>query len=643
MEVRGYGEWPSALSAADLFAGAAVAGDLQVDGDDVWFTELRPDEGGRTALVRLRDGERTDVTPADGNCRTRVHEYGGAPYAVRDGVVVGASYADQRWWRYDTDEPEAMTPEAAVTAGLRYADATFVPGRDAFVAVQERHGDGEPTNEVVLVELDGGVHTLVTGSDFVASPRPSPDGRRVAWLQWDHPYMPWDAAALWVGTLDGDMLTERRRLGGGVDASACDPVWVDATTIVWSDERGDAWRPFVCRLSDDGDDVEQGPVEGPGEIGSPAWTFGWPHLAPLADGRVLAVVTDRARNHLALFDPSDPAAGLTAVPGPDGLVGVQAIVPFGDGVAMLAWLDTGGQSLTAWTPTDGWRELASWPMTGVDAEDVPVAEPMAFPTGRGATTHAMVHHPRNGGVVGPDDERPPLLVFIHGGPTSNVFGVPHRGIAYWTSRGFCVADVNYRGSTGYGKAYRNALREQWGVVDVEDVIAVAKGLAAAGIVDGDRMAIRGGSAGGFTALVALTAPDQPFACGTSFYGVADLRMLAAHTHKFESRYLDGLVGPLPETEDRYVERSPLSRTDHLTTPILVLQGTEDEVVPPEQSRAIVAAAAANGVPHAYLEFEGEQHGFRKLEHQVRWHETELAFYGRVMGFTPHGELPTLDL
>jgi dipeptidyl aminopeptidase/acylaminoacyl peptidase len=626
-----YGTWPSRLSAADLATGQVLLADLQVDGERVLWTESRPDEGGRQALVAWDPaGGAQDLGSL--NVRTRVHEYGGAPFAARDGVVVASHWDDQRLYRVDGSEASPVTPAPPAPAAHRYADGVISPDGRWLVCVREIHDGSEVHNEIAAVDLQSGAVTpLVTGRDFVAAPRLSPDGARLAWLAWDHPYMPWDAAELHVAPFapSGGPVSGPTAVAGGVGNAANGPVWLaDGALLVALDASG-FWEVHhvdgttVSPLTDLGADT-----------GFPGWNFGNAAIAPLTDGRVAVVAVDHASCRLHLLDLG--TGRLTAVELPYVVIG--GIRPYADGAVFLGATATGRRAVVTWSAAAGATEIHTVDLDLSDA-DRPRAEPLVVPTPDGATTYAFLYRPASADVTGAPDERPPLVVFTHGGPTGNVYPVPTGNIAYWTTRGFAVADVNYRGSSGYGRAYRDTLLGRWGELDVTDTIAVARYLADRGEVDAGRMAIRGGSAGGYTTLAVLTTPGHPFACGTSFFGVADLALLAAHTHKFESRYLDRVVGPLPEAADVYRERSPLHRADRLSAPILVLQGLEDAVVPPEQAEAIVAAAAANGVPHAYIAFEGEQHGFRRAENIVTWLESELGFYGQVMGFEPAGDPP----
>jgi dipeptidyl aminopeptidase/acylaminoacyl peptidase len=638
VQQRPYGTWTSPLRARDLAAGVVRLGDLRADGDALWWTELRPADGGRTAVVRHDAQGTVDVTPAGFDARTRVHEYGGAPFAVRDGRLVASHDPDQRLNLVDDAGARPITPAPAVTRSVRYADGQLTADGTHLVCVRETHdpaGEHEPVNEIVLVDLDTGhAEVLVTGPDFVAAPRFSPDGRELAWLQWDHPAMPWDAAELHAATVDGTSLRDAVRLGGGGGTSAYRPVWLHDGRLVASLDSTGSWEVHIR----DGDRLRQVTDLG-ADVGGPHWMFGNEVMAPLPDGRLAVAVTRRATTGLAVLDLDDGT--VTDVQAP--YTAVSQLQATREGVAFLGASPQVPAAVVAYDTRRGTREVRRVDIEALRDGDRPHPEAIEVPTPDGATTHAFVYPPTNEDHEAPEDERPPLVVFTHGGPTGHVSPVLSAQVAYWTSRGFAVADVNYRGSSGFGRDYRDALQGQWGVHDVTDTIAVARHLADHGRVDAQRMVIRGGSAGGFTTLAVLTSPEHPFAAGTSFFGVADIGALMEHTHKFESRYLDGLVGPLPEAAELCRQRSPITHVDRLRRPLLVLQGLEDAVVPPAQSDAIVEACARRGIPHAYLTFEGEQHGFRKAENVVTWLESELAFYGQVLGFEPAGNLPDLRL
>ncbi|HEU5150801.1 MAG TPA: prolyl oligopeptidase family serine peptidase [Iamia sp.] len=686
--VRPYGTWPSPLAVEDLVAGASAVGEVRVDADDVWWSESRPAEGGRSELVRRRvDGTSADVLGPGGNARTGLYEYGGGAWCVESGVVVFASWADQRLHRLVADDPSAaplpLTPEPTSPRGLRYGDVVAL-NHGWVLAVREAHpGEAdvppdapEARHAIVAVPTDGSaatdpsrVRVLVAGDDFVASPVPGP--ARLAWIRWSHPRMPWDGTELCVAGLglDGSgapvLKGEPVVVAGGPEESVVQPEWgPDGSLWCCSDRRAGWWN--LHRIADPGGPGPDGapqvvaPVDA--EIGGPRWVGGLRWYAPLGDGRILAAATSGGATGLVLVDPATPAAApvpvaldvggspvtvvaqVVAGPGPSQAVVVVASATAEPTPVLLdlppaadAPGSDGGRGRRA-VPTAGrLRAGRDLPLT---ADDVSAPEPITFPSAGGRTAHGLLYRPASATSVGPDDERPPLVVMIHGGPTAAARPMLDLRTQLWTSRGFAVVDVDYGGSTGYGRPYRRLLDDAWGVVDVEDCIAAARHLAAEGVVDGDRVVIRGGSAGGLTTLAALCTSDV-FAAGTSLYGVTDLAALARDTHKFESRYLDGLVGPWPEAEATYAARSPINLLDGLATPVLVLQGADDMVVPPSQAEAVVAAVAAKGLPHAYLLFAGEGHGFRQGDTIVRAIQAELAFYGQVLGFTPADDLPPL--
>jgi dipeptidyl aminopeptidase/acylaminoacyl peptidase len=639
-----YGSWPTPITSELVVRAAARLGEVSVDGSaahpDVWWSESRPGEGGRSALVRrAADGSTADALPPPWNARTRVHEYGGAAWTVADGVLWFTDFADQRLYRLDPGaaEPVAVTTEPPVPSGVRYADLRVVPG--GVLAVRETHPPGgaaaDVVNEIVRIGTDGTAEVLVTGPDFVSDPRPSPDGRHLAWLQWDHPDMPWDAAALVVRAADGTetVVAGGRSPDGGAE-SVVQPVWAADGSLWFCADRTDVWALYRWRP---GGDVE--PVLDVGaDVAGPQWVFGARRFAVLPDGRVVLAHAGEGADRLVVWEPDGtlreldlPYAAFRYVTAAGRSVVCVAGGPAGEPVVLRVGVDDGAAEVLR--PA---RDL------GLDPAWFSHPEHVSFPTPEDGTgidvAHALVYPPTNPQVSAPEGTLPPLLVLVHGGPTSATSAVLDLGVQYWTSRGFCVADVDYRGSTGYGRRYREALRGNWGVVDLDDVVASARFLADSGRVDPARMAIRGGSAGGYTTLAALCLRPGVFSAGASHFGVADLGALAADTHKFESRYLDSLVAPWPDGADVYAERSPISHVDAFDTPLAVFQGEEDRVVPPEQAEAIVGALRAKGVPHAYLLFPGEQHGFRRAENIRAALDGELSFYAQVWGFDlPAGE------
>ena len=670
-----YGEWPSPVTAACLVQGAAGISEVIADPVQpwlLWWAEIRPDEGGRSSVMRrdLRGGESEEVTPTDANVRTLVHEYGGGSWWPHDGSLFYAEFTDQRLRRIDRPgaEPVLLTDEPPEPRAWRYADGRVTPDRRWSVCVQERHGTGgEPANEIVAVATDGSqrVVRLWSGADFVMTPRVSPDGSMLAWISWDHPDMPWDATRLHVHELGDAVLgAELQVLGLHGDRSLCEPGWDPGTggagprLLVCSDH-DDWWGLYEVGL---GSGSLKPVVVGGFDVATPPWVFGMQRWAA-ADGVVAAVAglpsCDRIVVNSAGVELADSSLAV-AGDGPDG-IGVEVadssvsslvIARDGpDGGAVLAYAGAGyrhePEVVAVRFDADGVpyrRAVRPARELGLGADLLIEPEAIVFPTGPGgsAAAHALYYPPANPACAGPPGERPPLLVTAHGGPTAAARRQLQLGITYWTSRGIAVVDVDYRGSTGYGRSYRRALEGAWGVADVEDCVAAARFLAGRGDVDPERLIIRGGSAGGFTVLAALALHDT-FAAGASRYGIADLEALAADTHKFESRYLDRLVGPYPEARDVYLARSPIHHIDGFDAPMIVLQGDEDQIVPPAQSEMIVEALKAKGVPVAYLLFEGEQHGFRSADNIVTALEAELAFFGRVLGFSPADHLGDLEI
>ena len=679
-----YGEWPSPVTAASLVQGAA--GISEVIADPVrpwllWWAESRPDEGGRTAVMRcdLGDGEPEEFTPAGANVRTRVHEYGGGSWWPHDGSLYYVEFGDQRLRRLDEPgaEPVMLTAEPPEPRGWRYADGRVTPDGRWCVCVRERHDTGgEPVNELAAVACDGSrqTATLWAGADFVMSPRVSPDGSMLAWIAWDHPNMPWDATRLHVHELgDGELGAEVLVSGRQDDRSLCEPGWDPgpaggASRLLVCSDHDDWWGLYEVDL----DDGRLAPViAGEFDVATPPWVFGMQRWAA-ADGMVVAAAGRPAGDELVVSRPAGVVGGRTA---PDEHAGGGPASSGGSATDPPAVVvDSSMSSLTIARDGPGGAPLVAYAGAGY-AQETEVAtvrvedgrltqrrtvrpgrdlgldpallvepEAVTFATGPdgASVAHALYYPPANPACAGPPGQRPPLMVMAHGGPTAAARRQLQLGIAYWTSRGIAVADVDYRGSTGYGRRYRRALDGAWGVADVEDCVAAAKFLADRGDVDPERLMIRGGSAGGFTVLAALALHDV-FSAGASRYGVADLEALAADTHKFESRYLDRLVGPYPEARDTYRDRSPINHLDGFDAPMIVLQGDEDEIVPPAQSEMIVEALEAKGVPVAYLLFEGEQHGFRQAANIVAALEAELAFFGRILGFTPADDLPDVPI
>lgn len=624
--VHPYGHWPTPVTSELVVAAARLPNGLQVDGTDLWWSEGRPEEDGRTAVLRLGPGgERTEVLPAPWSARSAVHEYGGGAWWVRAGVLWFVDWATQRLHRVEPGgEPVPLTPVPEVPRGLRYADGSVHPDGRALLCVREEHRpDGTVQNTIVRLAADepSVPEVVVAGPDFVSDPRWRPDGGAFCWLEWDQPDMPWDATRL---VIQDDAGARTVVAGAGGRESICQPTWASDGSLWFSSDRTGFWS--LHRWTPEGG-VEL-VVDLREDVGFPQWVFGQRCFALLDDGRVVLVSTRDGVQRLLVRHPTgeveDGGLGLTSYDQlqPDGAGGVVAIgaTPADEPQVVRIPLDERRGAEVVVPPRD----------LGLAPAWFPWPEHLTFATAGGATAHALYYPPQHPEVQGPPGERPPLIVLIHGGPTAAARPILQLARVFWTSRGFAVVDVNYRGSTGYGRAYRDLLRGQWGVADVEDCVAVARHLAAEGRVDRERIFIRGGSAGGFTTLAALAFHDV-FAGGASHYGVADLGLLAAETHKFEARYLDGLVGPWPEARDVYEARSPIHHLDGIDRPVAVFHGADDAVVPPDQAEAIVEGLRTRGVPVTYVCFEGEGHGFRRAENIRTALDTELAFYHQLLG------------
>ena len=633
-QVAPYGSWKSPITSELIVAGTIRLGQIALDGEDVYWVEMRPAEGGRNVIVQRSDGRTTDLTPPPFDARSRVHEYGGGAFVVDRGTIYFSNFADQRLYRQEPGrEPRPITPAAAPSGGsgqgLRYADGVVDRGRRRLICVREDHrGSGEAVNTLVSVDPEGdpeGGRVLASGHDFYASPRLSPDGARLAWLNWDHPNMPWDGTELWVGEFEADgTLGRTERVAGAANESNFQPEWSPDGVLHFVSDRTGWWNLYCWR-----DGRAEPLCEMAAEFGQPQWVFGLSTYAFLSADRIVCIYTERGAWRLAGLDTATGRLEPIETP----------YTSFGGLRAAL-----GRVVFTAGSPTESPAivrlELATGRLealcrsseVAIDPGYLSVPRAIEFPTGHGLTAHALFYGPKNRDFRAPPGAGPPLIVMSHGGPTGATSSTLDLTLQYWTSRGFAVVDVNYGGSTGYGRAYRARLDGQWGIVDVDDCVNAARYLAERGEVDPDRLAIRGGSAGGFTTLAALTFRDV-FKAGASYYGIGELEALARETHKFESRYLDRLIGPYPERRDLYRERSPINFTDRLSSPLILFQGLEDKVVPPDQAEMMFEAVRAKGLPVAYVPFEGEQHGFRRAETIKRALDGELYFYSKIFGFT----------
>ncbi len=622
-----YGSWTSPISSDLIVAETIRLSEPLLDGEEIYWSEARPTEGGRVVFVRWSAAAGTcDLTPDPFNARTRVHEYGGAACAVRDGGAWFVNFSDQRIYRLDMNgSPRAMTPAMTPAGDLRFADASIDSAGRWMVCVREDHsGAGEPANTIVAIDLEQGGpgRVLASGCDFYSNPRISADGRRIAWVQWNHPNMPWDDTELCVAELRDGSIGNQQTIAGGVDESVAQPRWSESGDLYFISDRTSWWNLYrwdgaavdaVCRRD--------------AEFAGPGWVFGLSSYGFAGPQTLLCVHNEGGRANLLKIDTvsGEQTAIATDYSSIQGLQVDRAAAVFIGGSARrpsaVVRLDLA---------TGEFSELRR--SSSLDVSSDYLSEPAAieFPTENGLTAHAYYYAPANADFAAPADERPPVLVRSHGGPTSATHTDFNLSIQYWTSRGYDFFDVNYGGSTVYVREYRNRLRGQWGVIDVDDCINAAKHLIRADLVDPLRTAIDGGSAGGYTTLCALTMRDF-FAVGASHYGVSDLAGLASDTHKFESRYLDRLIGPWPETRDLYAARSPINHVDRLACPVIFFQGDEDEVVPPDQAERMVTALREKGLPVEYVLFEGEQHGFRKAENIKQALDGEFAFFARNFG------------
>ncbi len=647
--VAPYGAWESPITTDMLTAGALRFDEVDLDGGDIYWVESRPDERGRYAVMRYSaSGELSELTTPELSARTLVHEYGGGSLAIGGGYAFFSNFSDQRLYRRrvdGSDEATPITPEAP----LRYADAVVDESRGRLICVIEDHRrEGlEAENYIGSVPIDGSavdaedVTRLHEGFDFCSSPRLSPDSRRLAWVCWNHPHMPWEGTELWLAEVaaDGALLSPRRIAGdtrGG--ESITEPLWSPEGDLYCISDASGWWNLHRW----DGERLVNAlPMEA--EFGQPKWAFSISSYAFLSDGRIASRYSDNGHSRLGVLDPrsgdfSHVETSLAAT----GYFGTFIDAVGSRIVSSLATAETSAAIVALDVDSGAAQTIRASTGPEVDPAHISRAEAIEFPSASGRTAHAYFYAPRNADFEAPVDALPPLLAVIHGGPTSATSPGFALAIQYWTTRGFAVVDVNYGGSTGYGTAYRKLLEGSWGIVDREDCEAAARYLVERGDVDEARLAIRGGSAGGYTTLCALTFGDV-FTAGASYYGVSDAAALAEDTHKFESRYLDSLIGTYPERAELYEQRSPIHAVDRLSCPIIFLQGLEDKIVPPNQAELMVEALRKKGLPVAYLAFEGEQHGFRQAANIQRATEAELDFYGRIFGFTPAGEIEPVEI
>jgi dipeptidyl aminopeptidase/acylaminoacyl peptidase len=631
-----YGSWQSPITSDLIVAQSVALAEVRLDGEHVYWLEGRPQEQGRLVVVRADwlGRNATDMTPRPLSARTRVHEYGGGSWLVAGGIVYFSNLSDGRLYRQSVGAlgPEPLTPAPPEREPpWRFADGVIDQWRRRWIGVREDHTvDGEPVNAIVAVDLavpqpEPG-YVLVGGHDFFASPRLSPDGRRLLWLAWDHPNMPWNGTTLYVAELDAaGRIGDPAAIAGGATESIFQPEWShDGSAIFFVSDRSNWWNLYGFDL---GTRTAEPLAPMAAEFGVPQWNLAMSTYACAGSDRIVCAYSSAGLGRLAVLELKSKTLRPLATPFTE-LASVRAD---GDRVVFRAGAPDHPVSIVALDLTSGRHrimrkatDILDQPEGGI-ADWLTTVRPVEFPTAGETTAFGLFYPPRNPCFVGPPEEKPPLLVKCHGGPTSSASSALNLTTQFWTSRGVAVLDVNYGGSTGFGRAYRERLRGNWGVVDVDDCVNGAKFLVAQGWVDVQRIVISGGSAGGYTVLAALVFRDF-FAGGASHYGISDVAALACDTHKFESRYLDWLIGPYPQEEQRYRERSPLHHADRLSKPVIFFQGEEDKVVPPNQSEAMVEALRRKGNPVGYFLFAGEQHGFRKAANIQRCLDAELTFY-----------------
>ena len=623
-----YGSWKSPITSDLIVEGSVGLSQPTFDGDDTYWLELRPKEGGRNVIVKKdTTSASVDVTPPSFNARTRVHEYGGGDYLVHNGVVYFSNFSDQRLYRQEgLAAPEPLTG----VADVRYADGCLDHTRGRLICVREDHRreGSEATNSIVTLDLQPGDEfgaVLVEGNDFYSSPRLSPDGTQLAWLTWDHPNMPWDGCELWVGEFGEDgKLASTRWVAGGTAESIFQPEWSPEGVLYFASDSSGWWN--LERISSDGgiERVNQSKAE----LGMLQWVFGMSSYAFASNDLIVCSHIEQGVSTLATLEVQ--SGKLTPVDCP--YTDIQYLRASNGQAVFRGGSPTDVASITKFDLSTGQFEILR---RSNDLETYPqyfsVPRAIEFPTEGGLTAHGFFYPPQNPDYRAPENEKPPLIVKSHGGPTAAASTALSLSVQFWTSRGFAVLDVNYGGSTGYGRQYRERLNKKWGIVDVDDCVNGARYLAERGEVDGARLIITGGSAGGYTTLCALTFRNT-FKAGASHFGISNTEAMARDTHKYESQYLTGLLGRYPERKDIYFDRSPINFPERLSCPVIFFQGLEDKVVPPNQAEKMVEAIRAKGIPVSYVPFPGEQHGFRQAKNIKRALDGELYFYSRVFGF-----------
>jgi len=631
-----YGSWKSPITSDLIVQGSISLVTALFAGDDLYWIEAHPAEAGRNLVMRKSaDGRVEELTPAPYNVRTRVHEYGGGAFTVDKGSVYFSNFADNLLYvRTPEGDIQAITSDS----NHRYADAVVDGARGLYIGVREDHTKSAIFAETTLVamNLDGSnERIIVSGNDFYSNPRVSPDGQQLAWLTWNHPNMPWDETELWVAELSADGAVEHaHKVAGESGESVIEPVWSPSGELFYVSDKSNWWNMY--RLQD-GKAVPVCPLKA--EFSGPSWVFGISSYDFINESTIVATYSQNGRDYLATIDV--PSGKLTTID--NGYTSFSSVHSNGHQIAFVGASPTAFARLAV-TNADGRAEdvVRKTGELTVDAAFLSLPESIEYPTENGKTAHAIYYAPNNRDFTAPAGEKPPLLVHVHGGPTGSSASTLSLTTQYWTSRGFGVVDVNYGGSTGYGREYRDRLKPNWGIVDVADSANAVRYLVQRGDVDEQRIAIAGGSAGGYTTLASLVFTDV-YSAGASHFGLSELEIFAQETHKFESRYMDGLLGPYPGAKDVYYNRSPINFTDQLSCPVIFFQGLDDKIVPPNQAELMVEALRKKGLPVAYVAFEGEGHGFRMSEHIKRALDGEFYFYSRVFGYEPAEDIEPVEI
>ena len=637
-QVSPYGSWKSPITSELITKDSISLIELAVDGQDIYWVESRPSEAGRYVIMRREpNGKISECIPPGYSARTTVHEYGGGAFTVSNGVIYFSNFKEQRLYCKSVDgKPQVLTPGE----GYRYADLVMDKKRNRLICIREDHtGKGEAVNTIVSVGLSGGDNgkILIEGNNFYASARLNPAGTKLAYLTWNHPNMPWDGCELWVADIspDGTLGSNRYLVAGSATESIFQPEWSPDNVLHFVAETSGWWNLYRWQ----NDEVESiHPMEA--EFGEPQWLFGMTTYDFVSPTKILCCYSQNGTWHLSWLETS--TGKLTSITTPfTDFSSIRA----GNGFAVfIAGSPILPAAITRLDIETGKIESLKQSFDAtVDASYISIPQPINFSTTEGKEAHANYYPPKNADFAAPKGELPPLIVISHGGPTSASGTILRYNIQYWTSRGLALLDVNYGGSSGYGREYRQRLNGNWGVVDVDDCCNGALYLVKKGLADPNRLTIRGGSAGGYTTLACLTFRSEVFKAGASHYGLSELEAFIKETHKFESRYIVSLLGPYPERKDIYYERSPIHFTKNIACPLILFQGDEDKIVPPSQSELMFEAVRAKGLPTAYLLFKGEQHGFRKAENIRRSLEAELYFYSKIFDFMLADEIEPVKI